>query len=203
MTNERFLERVADRAGGSSLADAEWVTRVVFGVLGERLSRLEAEALSRELPERLGGYLRVEGHGQVFDLPEFYARIAIELGVRTGIAVEQANIVCQTLAELVRGEVIQRLHRELPHAFGALLTAREALPPPPVVHLHPERRTLAEGRPGGTRPLYAAQPDRAHSQSVARSDDPHADVKLSSARGLTQEREEETLASYHPGESGS
>jgi hypothetical protein len=29
---------------------------------------------------------------------------------------------------------------------------------------------------------------------VARSDDPHGDTKLSSARGLTQEREDESLA---------
>lgn len=194
MTYEQFLERVADRAGGISRADAEWMTRVVLCVLGERLSRLEAEALAQALPEHIGAYLRGGTHGQEFDTPEFYARVAIELGIRSGIAVEQANIVCQAVAEAVGGEVVHRLQLELPRSMGALFELREPFEPPPSVHLDPSRRTLAEGRPGGTRPLYAARPDRAQSESVVRSENPHADEKLSSARGLTQEREEETLA---------
>jgi hypothetical protein len=35
---------------------------------------------------------------------------------------------------------------------------------------------------------------RSHAHSVAASRDPHGEIKLSSARGLTQEREHESLA---------
>ena len=35
-------------------------------------------------------------------------------------------------------------------------------------------------------------------ESIARSDDPHADTKLSSSRGLTQEREGRSLSAAHP-----
>jgi hypothetical protein len=59
---------------------------------------------------------------------------------------------------------------------------------------------LAEGRPGARNSLASGDPALlAHRHSVARSDDPHGDSKLSSARGLTQERDEDTLASGRPG----
>jgi hypothetical protein len=62
------------------------------------------------------------------------------------------------------------------------------------------RHDIASGRPGSTRPLSAANPRvLEHRHSVARNGDPHGDTKLSSARGLTQEREGETLAAARPG----
>jgi hypothetical protein len=59
--------------------------------------------------------------------------------------------------------------------------------------------TLATGRPGSRHPVSEAHEDRAHTESIARSDDPHGDTKLSSSRGLTQERLRETLAEGRPG----
>jgi hypothetical protein len=47
--------------------------------------------------------------------------------------------------------------------------------------------------------MSEATADRAHADSVARSDAPHEDTKLSSARGTTQERLHETLAEGRPG----
>src|SRR5258706_8960273 len=41
--------------------------------------------------------------------------------------------------------------------------------------------TLATGRPGSSRPLAEANPDRAQSQSVVATTNPHADSKISSA----------------------
>jgi hypothetical protein len=69
-----------------------------------------------------------------------------------------------------------------------------------VVHHDATHHTLAEASASSSRPLYAAQPQRAQSESVARSDNPHGETKLSSARGLTQEREDETLAAAHASE---
>ncbi len=71
--------------------------------------------------------------------------------------------------------------------------------PKPRGFMAASRGTLAEGRPGSAHPLSEARPERAQSQSVARADNPHGDTKLSSATGLTQEREGETLATGHLG----
>jgi hypothetical protein len=59
--------------------------------------------------------------------------------------------------------------------------------------------TLAEGRPGSRHPLSEARSDRSQSESVVATENPHADTKLSSAHGLTQEREGESLATGHSG----
>ena len=47
--------------------------------------------------------------------------------------------------------------------------------------------------------MSEARPETAHAESVARSDDPHADTRLSSSQGMTQERRGETLAEGRPG----
>ncbi|HLM72216.1 MAG TPA: hypothetical protein VK459_05985 [Polyangiaceae bacterium] len=52
---------------------------------------------------------------------------------------------------------------------------------------------------GSGHPLSEARFEPAHTHSVARSDNPHEDTKLSSSRGLTQERLEDTLAEGKPG----
>jgi len=55
-------------------------------------------------------------------------------------------------------------------------------------------------RPGSAMPLASADPRYlAHRHSVARSVDPHAETKLSSAHGLRQEQDEHTLALGRPG----
>lgn len=56
------------------------------------------------------------------------------------------------------------------------------------------KNTLASGKPGSKHPLSGAKPDRAQSNSVARSRNPHEETKLSSTKGTTQEREKEDLA---------
>jgi hypothetical protein len=60
-----------------------------------------------------------------------------------------------------------------------------------------EGHTLADGRVGSHRPLSEAHPGEAQPGSV-RAKAPHADTKLSSSRGLTQEREGRTLAAARP-----
>ena len=54
-------------------------------------------------------------------------------------------------------------------------------------------RTLSEGRPGSRKPVSEARPANHQQHSVA-DDNPHDDTKVSSATGMTQEREHETLA---------
>jgi hypothetical protein len=128
------------------------------------------------------------------------ARVAGREHVRPGFAVEHTGVVCQALAEALSEAVLHRLHEDLPAPLGALFTPREPVRRFEYVHLDSAHHsTLAEGRPGGRHPVSEARPERAHTHSVARSDNPHGDTKLSSASGLTQEREHSTLATGHPG----
>lgn len=191
MTSELFLQHVADRFG---VENAQEPTRAVLGTLGEALTRRQADALADELPPEVAAPLRDAAHGQDLERFDLESRVAQHTGLPRGVALEWLFAVGRTIAETVRADVLGPLCRDLPHDIAALLEAVEPAPSPPGVHHDVSKRTLAEGRPGHARPLYAARPDVAQTESVVRSDNPHGDTKLSSARGLTQEREDESLA---------
>jgi uncharacterized protein (DUF2267 family) len=203
MTYEQMIELVQKRAGFASVEEAERAVRVTVCTLGERLMPEEALALAEALPDPLAAELRRTTYGGEFDLAEFYDRIARREGLRVGFGVEHAQAACQVIGEALPIELRERLQKHLP-AFAPLLEAQatEHAPPRPSHQrpaVHPGAgRTLASGRPGSTHPLSEAQPDRAHSQSVARTPNPHEDTKVSSSRGMTQERFDETLATGKP-----
>ena len=54
--------------------------------------------------------------------------------------------------------------------------------------------TLATGRAGSAHPLCDASAPAGQTHSVACNPSPHADTKLSTSSGLTQDRLRETLA---------
>jgi uncharacterized protein (DUF2267 family) len=199
MTHDELLSHVAEHAGLPGLEAAERTVRVVLEILGERLPWPTLQALVEDLPASLSEGLRGVTPHQVFNLAELHARVASRLEVRLGRAVEYTGVVCQFLAEALSPGTLHRLREALPEPMSALLLPREPGESFEYVHLDPGRRTLSEGRPGSRHPLSEARPERVHMHSVAREDNPHGDTKLSSARGLTQEREQETLAAAHPG----
>jgi uncharacterized protein (DUF2267 family) len=201
MTQDELLSHIAERAGLPGLEEAARTARAVLEALGERVSWPTLQALGEDLPAPLMAGLGSLEHGQDFDLGELHARVARRAQVRLGLAVEHTRAVCQVLAEALSPGTLYRLREALPEPMSALFTPRERGGRFEHVHLDPSRRTLAEGRPGSQHPLSEARPERAHTHSVARADNPHQDTKLSSATGITQEREQETLASGRPGSS--
>lgn len=201
MTREDLLSQVAERAGLAGLEEAAEIVRTVLAVICERLSWPVIQALAEELPVPLSTSLRPGIPRQEFDLAELQGRVARGENVRPGFAVEHTGVVCQVVAEALSPGALYRLRAALPEPVGALFTPRESAGHFEHVHLDPNHRTLAEGRPGSRHPLSESRPERAHAHSVAQADNPHGDTKLSSARGLTQEREQETLAAGHPGSS--
>ncbi|MBZ4417379.1 DUF2267 domain-containing protein [Myxococcus sp. RHSTA-1-4] len=198
MTHDEFLSRLAERAGLRDTEEAARTARAVLGVVGTRLDRRDLQLLTEDLPAPISELLRSDTPGQDFDLKELYARVAGREHVRPGFAMEHTGIVCQVLAEALSEGTLHRLHENLPAPLAGLFTPREPRERFEYVHLDPARGTLAEGRPGSRHPLSESRPERTHTHSVARSDNPHGDTKLSSASGLTQEREHETLATGHP-----
>ncbi len=131
---------------------------------------------------------------------DLYLWVAVAEGVPIKRAIEHAQVVCRTLGEHLPDATVSRLLRNLPE-IGALFAPADVAErvdgsaAPPATH-----HDLAEGHEGGRHPLADANPAiLAHRHSVARNADPHADSRLSTARGLTQEREEDTLAEGEPG----
>jgi uncharacterized protein (DUF2267 family) len=199
MTQDELLDEVAAHAGLHSAAEAERALAAVLAALGTRLSHSESLALADELPFTAGEPLRQARFDRAFDLDELYARVARAEGVAPGFAVEHTLSVCQAVAESITGAALERIRKALPPPMAALFTPREISAPPDVEHVAAAAETLARGRPGSRHPLSEASAERAHSESIARSDNPHAETKLSSSRGLTQEREHESLATGKPG----
>jgi uncharacterized protein (DUF2267 family) len=193
-----LVERVQTLAGLAESEQAERAIRIVVAVLLEQLTQHDRYLLSDALPaawtiDAAGATLQVYD-----DLESFYARIGTREGIAPGFAREHAQSVCRALSEALDDDTRQRLITRLPDAIAELLVSSDGGPSQPAGLQAPgitrSARSLATARPGSSRPLSEGRADRAHKNSVAVSDNPHADTKLSSARGTTQERESETLA---------
>jgi uncharacterized protein (DUF2267 family) len=198
MTRDDFLSRVAERAGLPCQEEAGQLVRTVLSFLGERLSGPLFQALVEDLPSALVVSPPGGEHPRGFELAELHERVSLQADVRIGRAVEYTAVACQILAEALSPGSLYRLREALPEPVSDLFTPRQQGERFEHIHLEPGRRTLAEGRPGSRHPLSEARPERAHLHSVVRADNPHEDTKLSSASGLTQEREQETLATGSP-----
>jgi uncharacterized protein (DUF2267 family) len=182
---------------GAALTALHTTLQAVGGALTEDERRAVAAALPPECARVLLG-ARATGCRRSNDL---FLELALHEKVSIARAVEHAEIVCQALGEVLSSTARARLRHAVPDIaklFEERLEATASQRPPYPRHDAPNY--FAEGRPGGSRPLASANPaELAHRHSVARSDDPHAETKLSSACGLTQEREERTLSSGTPG----
>lgn len=190
---------VARRLGASADDDVEHVVVAVLDALGDVLSLDEARLIAAYLPGRWSALLVEAAQREVgaADVHELVEGVAWRENIARGWALEHATAVCEAVGRLLPDHVEHRLHADLPSQLAALLEPRYALVPPvrrSAGRPQPAPRTLATGRARSAHPLSEARPEIAHSESVARSSDPHADTKLSGARGLTQERFEESLA---------
>lgn len=189
-----------DTIARNGLADpsaAERAARATLGAFAERLTVDETHALAGALPGDLGALVDATPYDGDFDAAELYERVRRREKTDAGTAREHAQIVLAAVAEHLPEDVLVRLRRHVGDLGALLGGGREPAIDPEDVHGYHagHGRTLASGRPGSRHPVAESAPHTAQSQSVAANDDPHAETKLSSARGLTQERFGETLAS--------
>jgi uncharacterized protein (DUF2267 family) len=195
------LRRLRELGPFAEDADALRALRATLETLGGLLTSSEREFLADALPPHSAQIVRRAPVTAQGNLNEFMHRVAARERVRLGLAVEHAEIVCRALGETLSHAALTRLRRAVPD-MAALFEPAPELDASPVQHTPSSDAPadLAEGHPGGTHPLATADPLLlAHRHSIARSDDPHAETKLSSACGLTQEREARTLATGQPG----
>jgi uncharacterized protein (DUF2267 family) len=202
---EELVERMVelgfrDREGGRHALDA------TLAAVGEALTEEEAAALAAELPEPLARIVREAGFVGLVDAAELYerarrhARTAGDTARPPGRAREQTQIALHALGEALGPDARGRLVRSMPHEIGQDLWPPEEGAPAPhgAVPGGAPLDTLAAGRPGSKHPVASSRPSQAQSHSVVREKNPHGETKLSSARGLTQERFSESLAEGRP-----
>lgn len=177
---------------GAALSALHATLQGVGGGLTEGERRAVAESLPPDCARVLLG-ARTNGCSKSSDL---FLAVSVREKIALARAVEHAEIACRALGEILSPTARDRLRHALPEIAELFEPhAQEAVPVHPQLSLAGGPNDLAEGRPGGSRRLSCASPaELAHRHSIARSDDPHAETKLSSACGLTQEREERTLA---------
>lgn len=198
LSSEALVERIMG-AGIPDRTSAERALRAVLATLGERLTEDEAHVLAGRLPEELARVLDDSAYDADFDAAEFYERARRREKTSPGVAREHADVILRAVGETL-GADSPRIVRALPEPIGRQLVPPELGAPEPHVAARRAAHltTLAHGRPGSQHPLSESAPAAGHRGSVAVSDEPHAETKLSSGRGLTQERLDETLATGRP-----
>jgi uncharacterized protein (DUF2267 family) len=191
MRSEReLLERISQLGGLDLHGEARAALEATLIALGERLVEDEREIIASALPPQLGSILQRRKHRGMFDVAEFYDRVRRKEGTNLGFAREHAQIVCRVLGE----SLPDRLLEVLPAPFAELFRAPESgEPPPPRSTASTTAHTLAAGRPGSRHPIGESRPAAAHTHSVAERN-PHAETKLSSTSGTTQERLGDSLS---------
>lgn len=190
MSNDDFIDAIRAQLPPDERTDAVTIALAVCKAVGPHLSAMEARALARALPEGPAAAIQREDFVADLDRHDLDLRVKGDLGVSEGRAHELAAIVGAAIADRMDDEAEQHLADAEP-SIRALFSRHEGRAPE-----HPKTGaagTLAEGRgggkpalsdgkPGGRRPLADAHPNRGQPDSIARSDDPRADRRLSSAQ---------------------
>ncbi len=213
VTSASMLQRACELGPFEDERRAREAFFTALEVLGECLSAEDARVLAGDLPDTLSKHVR-PGVGRC-ELRHAYRRMASRRGVHLGLAVEQVQVIGQVIAESITGPTLERLRLhspELEELFAGSPT--ESAAPAQArnrnkgeAHLrkptgHPgilaQAHSIARSDDPHADTKLSSSRGPAHAHSIARSDDPHADTKLSSSPGLTQEREGRTLSSAHP-----
>ncbi len=194
-----WVAEVAHLAGFASKAHARAALHAVLDGLGAMVPHARRRTLAEALPAPLAASLSRRDYDEELGAAWLLEVVSEGEHVRPGSAIEHVQCVLSVLHQGLDADRFRVLVHELPADVAALVPPeRSSAPPPPAAPARGHR--LADGRPGAAHPIAeSAPPSRAQPHSVAASEDPHADTKLSEAQGLTQEREHTELAEARPG----
>ena len=122
MQYEEFIDRVQQRSGLASFADAEEATRATLTVLGEYLTGGEGLDLASQLPQGIAEILHQQPpeRSTIFSLNDFLQRVGEEEGVRTEEAQDHTRAVMDVLEEAVAEGEMQDVRRQFPSEFDSL-----------------------------------------------------------------------------------
>jgi uncharacterized protein (DUF2267 family) len=188
---DRFVGHVM-RAGGLDAADARRAIFATIRALGDVLDQPIAMALRAELPRPMA--LMMLANAPRHRPSAFFSRVAAHEGRSLGTAKEHAETICRILGAVLADDLVIRIGKDLGNRALFESPSWPEVPPHGLPSEPPASHTLATGKPGYAHPIAESKPpETAHRHSVARSENPHGDVKLSSTRGTIQERVHETL----------
>lgn len=114
-----FAEALQERGDFDSRQDALRAAEATLRTLGERLSKGEAEAVAKYLPEEPGGWLVPDAPGEAgdFSFDEFVDRVASRADVSTDQAVQEAEAVTDVVAAMVGEEELEQMESQLPESY--------------------------------------------------------------------------------------
>jgi hypothetical protein len=185
MTHDLPAE-LAQQAGMVTAQTLARVIDVTLGLLAGQLPSHDVDDLNRGLRTLLPGHqaLVEAPERRLTEATELYTELSVRSGLAYSHAAELAEVVCNYLGDHLSLELRLRLERHLPPTLAALMTSQRApaIEPGERELIGGVSTTLAEGRPGSRHPLSEGRPERAQTHSVVRSDNPHGDTKLSSAK---------------------
>lgn len=205
MTLEEMIETTLNDWGMDSRDQAHKAVHAVLETLGGQLQPDDREALREELRLPAGEVMFEERYEGPFDETTFYRRVEALSELAPGRAREVAQVVGRLISERLSPRLRERLERHSHPSLAHIWDPGPArtLPPyehapkahaPPPGHGH----TLATGNPSSQHPVSEAGP-LGQPDSVATTDEPYADRKLSSAHGTTAEQKRRTLSEGRPG----
>lgn len=204
MNDLQVLERLESLTGLTTQGAMRRAVNMAARGLGAKISGELVHQLARGMPPVLATSLQVGVSEPPLELDGLYARVSEASGLRFGVALELTQTTFAVIAELGNPEAVERARASLPDEWSALLqppspTRTQDRPPPPAELDPGTGHTLATGRPGSRHPVSGSEPSRGQRDSIATSDDPHSDTKLSATRGISSERKGESLAEGRPG----
>ena len=199
----QFRQRVIQLCPPFEDADVDRAAHATLRGLSAQLARDEEDWLESELPAPLAAVLsKGTRAGDSSNNPPppsrraLFESVAAREAIPVGVATEHVEVVCRVLAEQLPEELVRFLRKHLP-ALADLFQTPTSAPAPAHPSTTDQARDLAGGRPGASHSLADADfAGNAHEHSIARSDDPHAGSKLSSADHVATER---NLATGDPG----
>ena len=122
MQYQEFVDRVRQRAGLASFAEAEAATQATLTTLGEYLTGGEGLDLAAQLPQGLAELLRRQPpeRSMIFSLNDFLQRVGEEERVGIEEASAHARAVMGVLEEAVTKGEMDDVRRQFPSEFDPL-----------------------------------------------------------------------------------
>lgn len=117
---ETFVTTV-QREARVPFEDAERITRVVLGVLADRIAEGEAQDIAAQLPQELAPALEGSRDAEGFNAEEFIDRVAETEGVDAETAARYVRAVFDALGRTLDQDEYDDLVSELPRDYAPLL----------------------------------------------------------------------------------
>lgn len=121
MKSDQFLAQVRQLGEYRDNGEAEYVSKVVLGELGERLAAGERDNLAAQLPPELGPAVTESTYpGGRYGVEEFIHRIGQRLGTGDQTARWDTSVVLSTVTQAVSGGELNNMLSQLPAGYAEL-----------------------------------------------------------------------------------